>query len=379
MSYSTKAWIQPLLLVAALHTFAVVGQSQQGCCDQRLPAGEWQVGNLEKAVAFYHEVGLDVPPGWTGKIAAPSPANQDLCGVPGGLWRIVGLPIAGSSWGMQLVETTGVPRNPVNASRQDIGATGLILYVRNLDASLAALKKVGAEIVTAGKSPVRIGKGKSRGILARDPDGLFVEFRQMDPLPARSAPSSSNVIGAAVSISIEDTDKTARYWRDLLGFEVNSAAFSKEKSELALQGTPGAQVRKSIAKIAPDGKFDYPGADLIFEFLEFKNVARKKLSPRYQDPGSGGFVLRLKTRDSGVRGKEMADFVALMKTSSETRILTAGGNALDQQRRFAMFFRDLNGFILEATQSTPAPGTADASNGSKPLANVFGVIKGRLN
>jgi hypothetical protein len=229
------------------------------------------------------------------------------------------------------------------------------LYVRNLDASVAAVKKAGGQIVSTRGVPVRIDKGKSRGILAKDPDGLFLEFRQMDPLPATTAPASSNVIGAAVGISIEDTDKTARYWRDYLGFEVKSEGFTKDSSELALHGTPGAQVRKSIAKIQPAGKFDYPGRDLVFEFLEFKNIERKALSPRYQDPGSGGFVLRLKTGDSGIRGKEMADFVKLMKTSNETKILTAGGNALDQKRRFAMFFQDLNGFILEATQSVSNP------------------------
>ena len=95
---------------------------------------------------------------------------------------------------------------------------------------------------------------------------------------------------------------------------------------------------------------------MTFEFLEFRKIDRKRLNPRYQDPGGGGFVLRLKTGDSGMRGKEMADFVALMKTSHEAKILTAGGNALDQKRRFAIFFQDLNGFVLEATQSVPEPG-----------------------
>ena len=366
--------VRASLFVTALLTLALWGQAQQGCCDQRFPAGEWQIGNMEKAVAFYHEIGLDLPPGWTGKIASPSTSNRELCGVPEGLWRIVGLPIAGSSWGMQLVETTGVDRKPLKANRQDVGATGLILYVRDIDLSIAALKKAGGQVVSIGKSPVRIGK--NRAILAQDPDGLFVEFRQTDPLPSTSAPPSSNVVGAAVSISIEDTNKTAKYWRELLGFEVNSGTFSKDKSELALQGTPGAQVRKSVAKIAPGGKFDYPGADLVFEFLEFKNVARKQLSPRYQDPGSGGFVLRLKTGNPGVRGKEMADFVALMKTSNETRILTAGGKALDQKRRFAMFFQDLNGFVMEATQSTPEPAGSAAGNAWNGAAKFFGVIGG---
>lgn len=356
----TTATLGGAICIGASAPAAQTQAPPQGCCDQGFPAGEWQVTSAEKAVAFYHEVlGLDLPPGWTGKTNPPSPVHGPLTGAVGGYWRVVGMPIPGARWSLQIVETTGLDRRPFAPRRQDVGATGLILYVRDLDTALRALRQANAPIVTSGGAPVRIGSnGRGRAVVATDPDGFFVEVRQMEPPRPTTAPSTSNVIGAAVSVSIADTEETASYWRDVLGFDVRSAAATSDRTEQTLYGTPGARIRKSIATIRSGGKFYYPGADLVFELLEFSNVDRRAVVPRYQDPGAGGFVLRLRTRDSGIRGKEMADFVKVLKSSDRTRILTAGGDALDQGRRFAIFFQDMNGFILEATQSTPDPNAA---------------------
>ena len=53
----------------------------------------------------------------------------------------------------------------------------------------------------------------------------------------------------------------------------------------------------------------------------------------------------------------------LLKASPQTKILTEGGDALDQGRRFAIFAQDLNGFILEATESA---GEASETRSSEP-------------
>ena len=158
-------------------------------------------------------------------------------------------------------------------------------------------------------------------------------------------------------MSTADTDKTSAYWRNLLDFDVRpEASFRADRMELALHGTTGAQVRKSTATIRKGGQFDRPGTDVGFEFLEFKNIDRRTLAPRYQDPGGGAFVLRLKTADPAIRGKEIAAAVQRLKASGQAKILTTGGEALDQGARFAVFTQDVNGFILEMTQSVAEPG-----------------------
>lgn len=294
---------------------------------------EFTVADQESSIAFYQNVlGLGAP---IARINPPAAAVGKLTGTITGAAHVARMPIPGASWTMEIVETTGVERKPVEARRQDIGASGLILYVRDLDAALAALKKANAAIVTTGGQPIHFkSDGGFRAIMAKDPNGFFLEFRQTDRPPETTAPASSNLIGAAISISIEDTEKTAHYWSQLLDFDVKSASgFSRDKREMALLGTPGARVRKTIAT--------YPGSDVSFEFLEFQGIDRRALHPHTQDPGSGAFAIT--TRD-------MATLVKRIKSDPDGKILTVGNDALDQGQRIAMFLQDLNGFVLEAIQ-----------------------------
>jgi catechol 2,3-dioxygenase-like lactoylglutathione lyase family enzyme len=295
---------------------------------------EFTVANQESSIAFYRDVlGLEAP---AARINPALPAVGQLTGTITGAAHVARLPIPGASWTMEIVETTGVERKPVAARRQDIGATGLILYVRDLDVALAALEKAGAPIVTTSGAPVNIGANgsKARAIVAKDPNNFFIEVRRMDPLPKTTAPPAANVIGARISISVEDTEATARYWKEFLDFDVKpEASFSKDKTILDLYGTPGARVRKTIAT--------YPGSDVVFEFLEFRDIDRTALRPRTQDPGSGAFAITCRDMDT---------LVKRLKSTRQTKILTVGEVPMNQGARIAMFFQDLNGFILEAIQ-----------------------------
>jgi len=182
------------------------------CSAQAKPAvkggmnAELTVSRLEPSVAFYQDVlGLSPP---VARFSATLPGVGQLTGTVTGGVRLARMPVPGVSWTVELVETTGVERRPLNARRQDIGASGLILYVRDLDLTLVAAQKAEAPIVTTGGAPVSIGpKGsKSRAIVIKDPDSFFIEVRQLDPLPATKAPATSNVIGAAMTVSIDDTN-----------------------------------------------------------------------------------------------------------------------------------------------------------------------------
>ena len=295
---------------------------------------EFTVSDQEHSIAFYRDaLGLGEP---IARVNPALPGVGQLTGTITGAAHVARLPIPGASWTMEIVETTGVERKPVAGRRQDIGASGLILYVRDIDRTIATLKNSGATFVTVGGRAIHVQRKNAgyRAIVARDPNDFFIEVRQMDQLPATTAPASSNVVGAAISISVENTDKTARYWREILDFDVDtSASFSREKSELALQGTPGAEIRTSIAA--------YPGSDVVFELLEFKGIDRAALHPHTQDPGSGAFALTC---------GDMSSLVSRLRSNPEGKILTVGNNALNQGARIAMFFQDLNGFVFEAIQ-----------------------------
>jgi catechol 2,3-dioxygenase-like lactoylglutathione lyase family enzyme len=332
-----------------------VHAQRQGCCGQKFPAAEFQVTSIESAMTFYHDVlGLDYAEGWTGKLNPPSRSNDALTGIGPGMGanhgvRVANIAIPGATWHLQLVDTSGHPRRNLAPRRQDIGATGLILYVRNLDAALAKLQR---PVLSANGKTVALQNvpGYNRAVLLSDPDGFYIELRQASPMPA-NAPAGSNIVDARMALTVRDVDETSRYWRDLLDCDVVTAPVSA--AEVAVNGVANARIRRSIATLRPNGRFGQP--DVVFEFQEFQGVERKALQPNYQDPASGAFVLRLRS-DSNIRGQAMTDWMQQVKAYGKTRILTTGDEPLDQGARFAVFTQDPDGFIMEVTQSVASPG-----------------------
>ena len=74
----------------------------------------------------------------------------------------------------------------------------------------------------------------------------------------------------------------------MLGFDMKlGAAFNDNQQMASTAGAPGASFRQSTATI--------PGTSVPFTLIEFKNVERKHLSGRTQDPGTT--VLQLVVRD----------------------------------------------------------------------------------
>lgn len=242
--------------------------------------------------------------------------------------------VPGATWQLELIEMTNIERMPVNPRRQDVGASGLILFVRDIDAVVAALKKANARILTVGGQPLSIGPrgSRSRSIVAQDPDGFILDVRQMDPLPATTAPDTSNIIGVGMTVSVRSTDETVKYWHDVLDFDLTPArTFSTDRTELALLGTTGAEVRKTTGR--------HPNSNVPWEFLEFRKVERRELMPRIQDPGNAAFI---------VLTEDMDKLVERLHASRETKILSQDGQYVPRgQNGGAIFFQDMNGFILE--------------------------------
>ena len=93
---------------------------------------------------------------------------------------------------------------------QDPGAVTLILLVRDIDAAFAKLKAAGVPVVTTGGAPLAMSTAnKTRAVIVQDPDGHFVELAQLDPLPATTAPASSNVIGIRLRVTVADMEADA--------------------------------------------------------------------------------------------------------------------------------------------------------------------------
>jgi catechol 2,3-dioxygenase-like lactoylglutathione lyase family enzyme len=291
------------------------------------------VADMDRSIAFYRDViGLDLPaqPG----AFSGNPAIMSLGNTPGAQSRAAMLRVPGSALGVELIEYKDIDRKPAQPRFQDPGAATLILTVRDVDAIVARVKKSAGRIQTLGGAPAVIQPG-AKAIFLQDPDGFFIELSQRTPAPETTAPASANIIAGNFEIMVADTGKTIQLYKEALGFEPQAAtAFDGNKLLMDTAGTPGAQFKRSVARI--------PGTAVTMAFLEFKDIDRKPIKTRTQDPGTP--ILQLRTRD--------VDAVAKAWKAAGGEIVSSNGEPVTMGANKIVLLRDPNGLMLEIL---PAP------------------------
>jgi catechol 2,3-dioxygenase-like lactoylglutathione lyase family enzyme len=298
------------------------------------------VGDIDKSVAFYRGL-LGAPANNAGpRTFTADPELQELYHLPGGRESASVVRVPGLGLSLEFVEWRDVDRTPAQPRIQDPGATVIILTVRDIDAMTTWLAQHGAAIITPGGKPVPAGATGVRGrvVFARDPDGdgFFIEVRQPDTLPDSVVPPPANVIDAAFAVTIDNTDKTMRVYRDALGFHVDGAAsFEKGDAWTAAAGIPGAEYRKQTALV--------PGSTVRVDFVEFRNIDRKAGRSRIQDPGTS--MLQFSVRDISATVKALKESGAV--------VVTAGGGSTLRHGSPISHVRDPNNFFLEPMQPAP--------------------------
>jgi catechol 2,3-dioxygenase-like lactoylglutathione lyase family enzyme len=296
------------------------------------------VGNVEKSVEFYRDVlGLEMP-----NPPRAFDSTQwiiDMGNTPGAQSRPAILRIPGSKLGVELIDYKDIDREAVHPRFQDPGAASLILTVRDIDPLMAKLKEAHARINSKGGEPVTISGtngSRSRVVFVQDPDGFFIEISQRDPAPVTTAPSSSNIIGGAFEIIVADLDQTLHLYRDVLGFQTQPPTeYDGTKLLMDTAGTPGAQFRRSSALI--------PGTSVMMAFMEFKDIDRKPLHTRVQDPGTA--ILQVGVRDVDAT-------VKTLKAAGVTVISKNGEPVINGTSKFCLV-RDPNNLFLELFQRGP--------------------------
>jgi catechol 2,3-dioxygenase-like lactoylglutathione lyase family enzyme len=285
------------------------------------------VESLDRSVQFYRDViGLEVP-------ASPRLFAGDLPmragNTPGAESLFSALPVPGSPLGVEIIEYRKIDRQPARPRFQDPGAANLILTVRDIDAIVARVKESGARINSAGGVPATI-QGGSRVMFVQDPDGFFVELVQPRTVPDSRASVSGNVINSAFEIMVADTDRALRLYRDALGFDVQvGTTFDGSKLLMDTAGTPGAEFKRSAARI--------PGSPVTMAFLEFRNIERRPLRTRFQDPGTP--VLQLRVRDIQAVTRAWKD--------AGGEVVTTGGEPVNLGNLTLVVLRDPNNVMLE--------------------------------
>src|SRR6185436_19738953 len=98
---------------------------------------------------------------------------------------------------------------------------------------------------------------------------------QLPPL----VPASDVVTGSGnFSPIVQDLERSLAFYNDLLGAAppATMPAWSTDPALLNFLGVPGAQLRFSQVRI--------PGSSMRVEIVEFKDIERKAVQPRLQDP-----------------------------------------------------------------------------------------------
>ena len=127
-------------------------------------------------------------------------------------------------------------------------------------------------------------------IIIRDPDGFLISLQQPATIPDDAA---GDIVGASINIAVEDTEKSAAFLRDAIGFEARpSSPLATNPAVLKLIGLSEAEWRITHGHI--------PGTTADFALIEYRGVPRKTFSLGAEDPGSPAFTMVVGDIDAGV-------------------------------------------------------------------------------
>ena len=317
------------------------------------------IGDIERIIHFYHDLlGTEI----SGERNAPrpffsTPGLREFANTPDYAdFRAVILPIPGTAaeagkgqeMTIEAIEFRNMERHQWVQGIQDIGSSHLVLILRDLDKALDKLKAEGVVIVTVGGEPVEVppayGGGKERSIIVRDPDGYPVQLTELRPVPKTNAPADSNIIGARISVAVEDLEASVKLYTAVVGPELkfwNSPGFVKNEAYNKLRNTPNAEYRYGAALI--------PGSPVYLEFVQYRGIEQKKNSPILQDIGGAHVLFMAKDIDVAMSRVEAVG----LKT-----VAVSGKPVLIGPTAPAMFSKDINNFFFEFIASAPAKAKA---------------------
>jgi catechol 2,3-dioxygenase-like lactoylglutathione lyase family enzyme len=338
--WSTPAARGLYAFAAAVSFAAVVSLNAQA--PQPAPAGDVVgvgnfahiVANLDASLGFYRDVlGLTV----TNSIPfAPNDAVAKFGHTEGGQSRVSVLRVPGLAMGIELIEYKDIARTPQRPRFFDPGAANIALRVRNLDVLFPKVQSYpGVTVLTRGGKPVTITtpNGTLHAVFVQDPDGFVVEMLDVANPPA-DAPPGPVVAGASFEATVRNSEETVKFYNTLLGFNLQLGASFNDNQEMAsTAGAPGASFRQSRASI--------PGTSVPFTLIEFKNIERKELLGRTQDPGTT--VLQLIVRDVSALGKKLK--------AAGVPIVTTGGEPVQVAPGLKILIvKDPNNMLLELVE-----------------------------
>jgi len=183
---------------------------------------------------------------------------------------------------------------------------------------------------------------------------LLAALAAAQTAPPAPAPTRATVGFMHAIHATNNLDVTAEFYKEVFGLSSPIRPFPSQMPQV-LTNSPGASLRVSMLPI--------PGG-FNFELTEFTNVVPRILGqqPAISDPGAPHMKFLVRDITPVVAGVRKMGHPVLTASGAPAGVKTARGEAK------ALFFRDPDGYLVEALQVTPA---ADA-----PAGNVIGAVMG---
>lgn len=294
------------------------------------------VANLDAAVAFYRD-GLSLDATGAPGDASANPALRNMFGLPGATlrWQTARSPAAPG--GVEIIEVSAAGGTPLARKFDEVGAATLVATVRNLDATRANLARLGAPVVTRGGEPIT-GASKARSIVLKDPAGHFVQLVELPQGAETTAPSTANVAGVAVLLSVADIRQTIRLYGDALGLKVLRGPTVPTGAGFPAMFDVGAEPT-AVATL------QVPTSGIVVQLVQFANP--KRTVGRIQDPGSTRMQLRVNDIEEAIAAfKRFGGEV--VSTGGAPLDLPAGNSTLK-----VAIVRDANNLFVVLIQAPP--------------------------
>ena len=276
-------------------------QSPRPMLAHTMPIG----GDMAKSIRFYGELlGLQAREGDPRAALDWAVANDflaDMYGVNGDYRGIHFLMprspfrLAGEEMQIEPIEWKNPKGKPLVLRPQDAGATRIIFQTRDLDRLVGFLKRGAAKIVTTGGAPVAVAGpgGAGRAIVFDDGNNTFVELFQPDKLPedaVRPAQYVPLIYAADTTITVTDIDRTAQFFRDVMGLEVKvDPSPQADAKRLQVLGLRGGQYREAAVR--------WPDKTPQLNLIQFTGADQKAPAPPVSGPNAS--LIRIFVRDIG--------------------------------------------------------------------------------
>ena len=185
---------------------------------------------------------------------------------------------------------------------------------------------------------------------------------------AQTPAPPGDVVGVGgFSHIVENVERSVAFYRDVLGLEMPNPPrpFASVPWIIAMGNTPGAQSRPALLHI--------PGSALGVELIDYKDIDRQAVHPRFQDPGAASLILTVRDMDS-ILAKLKAAHAHINSKGGEPATIS-GPNGSHTR---VVFVQDPDGFFLEIAERNPAPATT-APASSNIIGGAFEIIVADLD